>query len=42
MPTCRPYPTDLTDEEWALLAPLLPPPPRHGRPPKWVVSLGVV
>ena len=35
MPTYRPYPADLTDEEWALLAPLLPPPPRRGRPPKW-------
>jgi transposase len=31
----RPYPTDLSDAEWALLAPLLPPPKRAGRPRKW-------
>ena len=26
------YPSDLTNEEWALLSPLLPPPKRGGRP----------
>ena len=26
------YPTDLTDEQWTLLAPLLPPPKPGGRP----------
>lgn len=26
------YPTDLTDAQWAVLAPLLPPPSRRGRP----------
>jgi len=31
----RPYPSDLSDAEWALLAPLLPPPRRTGRPRKW-------
>jgi putative transposase len=33
----KPYPSDLTDEQWALLEPLLPPGPRphrRGRPPK--------
>jgi putative transposase len=28
----RRYPTDLTDQEWALLAPLIPPPKSGGRP----------
>jgi putative transposase len=28
----KPYPTDLTDEQWALLKPLLPSDPRRGRP----------
>ena len=28
----KPYPTDLTDEQWALIAPLLPQ-PRRGRKP---------
>ncbi len=28
----RHYPTDLTDPQWALLAPLLPPPKSGGRP----------
>ena len=28
----RRYPTDLTDPEWALLAPLIPPPKPGGRP----------
>jgi putative transposase len=28
------YPSDLTDEQWALLQPLLPHPCRHGRPRK--------
>ena len=31
----RPYPSDLTDAEWAILAPLLPPPKPTGRPRKW-------
>ena len=30
-----PYPTDLSDAEWRLLEPLLAPPRRCGRPPKW-------
>ena len=29
------YETDLTDAEWAVIAPLLPAPARRGRPPKW-------
>ena len=28
----KPYPSDLTDEQWALLAPLLPPAEPGGRP----------
>src|SRR5436853_7858273 len=28
----RPYPSDLTDEQWALLKPFLPRPSRRGRP----------
>ncbi len=28
----EPYPSDLTDEQWALLEPLLPPPKPGGRP----------
>ena len=28
------YPTDLTDEQWALIEPLLPPPSTDGRPEK--------
>ena len=32
----RPYPSDLTDQEWALLEPLLASSKkRRGRPPKW-------
>ncbi len=31
----RPYPTDLSDAEWSVLEPLLPPPARTGRPLKW-------
>ena len=31
----RPYPSDLSDAEWAILAPLLPPPSSCGRPRKW-------
>jgi putative transposase len=31
----RPYPSDLSDAEWALLEPLLASPERRGRPPKW-------
>src|SRR4051812_35723501 len=29
------YETDLTDAEWALIEPHLPPPPEHGRPRFW-------
>src|SRR3954451_24104658 len=28
----KPYPSDLTDEQWAILEPLTPPAHRHGRP----------
>jgi len=28
----KPYPTDLTDGEWDVLQPLLPPPSKRGRP----------
>ena len=31
----HPYPSDLSDEEWALLEPLLASSERSGRPPKW-------
>jgi putative transposase len=31
-PSRQPYPSDLTDEQWALLAPLLPPPVHAGAP----------
>src|SRR5919112_5354137 len=34
MPPPR-YPSDLSDEEWALLKPLLSRAERRGRPPKW-------
>ena len=37
--TRRPYPSDLSDAEWALLAPLLPPPAPCGRPRKWPARL---
>jgi putative transposase len=30
----RSYPSDLTDAEWAMLEPLIPPPKPGGRPPK--------
>lgn len=30
----KPYPSDLTDEQWAMLEPLLPRPSRRGRPRK--------
>jgi putative transposase len=33
------YPCDLTDAEWASLAPLLPEPARHGRPRRWALRL---
>ena len=29
------YPSDLTDEQWALIEPLLPPPHWDGRKEKW-------
>ncbi len=32
IPTRKPYPSDLTDEQWAILAPLLPPEVPAGRP----------
>lgn len=32
MSTRRAYPSDLSDAQWAVLAPLLPPPSRLGRP----------
>lgn len=28
----KPYPSDLTDEQWALIEPLIPPSPKKGRP----------
>ncbi|MDQ3541795.1 MAG: transposase, partial [Chloroflexota bacterium] len=31
---CQPYPSDLTDAEWAILAPLVPAPKPGGRPPR--------
>ena len=31
-PTRKPYPTDLTDDQWAILQPLIPPAKRGGRP----------
>jgi putative transposase len=33
--TCHPYPSDLSNEEWALLKPLLSRAEKRGRPPKW-------
>ena len=35
MPRTSPYPSDLSDAEWALLEPLLESSERRGRPPKW-------
>lgn len=32
---CRAYPSDPSGAEWAILAPLLPPPASSGRPRKW-------
>ncbi len=34
MPLPR-YPSDLSDEEWLILQPLLASPEKRGRPPKW-------
>ena len=34
MPPPR-YPSDLPDEEWIILQPLLASPEKRGRPPKW-------
>jgi putative transposase len=31
----KPYPTDLTDKEWALIAPYVPAPKPGGRPEKY-------
>ena len=31
------YPCDVTDAEWASLAPLLPEPARRGRPRRWAL-----
>lgn len=33
--TRQPYPTDLKDQEWHFLEPLLPPPSTKGRPQEW-------
>jgi hypothetical protein len=33
--TRRPYPSDLTDQEWTLLKPLLASPREERAPPKW-------
>jgi putative transposase len=33
------YPCDLTDAEWAYLAPLVPGPAQHGRPRRWALRL---
>src|SRR5690606_37619095 len=30
----EPYPSDLTDEEWSVIAPLMPGPSKLGRPPR--------
>ena len=30
----EPYPSDLTDAEWKVLAPLIPGPAKLGRPPR--------
>jgi putative transposase len=30
----KPYPSDLTDAQWELVAPLMPPPAKEGRPRK--------
>jgi putative transposase len=38
-PPPRLYPTDLSDAEWAILAPPLPPSQPCGRPPKWPLRL---
>lgn len=38
MPPPR-YPSDLSEEEWAILEPLLSQAERRGRPPKWPVRL---
>ena len=35
MHSTSPYPSDLSDAEWALLEPLLESSERRGRPPKW-------
>ena len=31
----HPYPSDLSDREWEILAPLIPPAKPGGRPRKW-------
>ena len=38
-PPARLYATDLSNAELTVLHPLLPPPPRRGRPPKWPLRL---
>jgi putative transposase len=35
MNTRKAYKTDLTDAQWALIAPLMPPPAKEGRPRKY-------
>ena len=37
MPPPR-YPSDLSDEEWRILEPLLSSAEKRGRPPKWPLS----
>jgi transposase len=34
-PSKEPYPSDVTEAEWALLSPLLPGPSKLGRPPRY-------
>ncbi len=33
----KPYPTDLTDAQWAILAPMIPAPNKTGRPRKYAM-----
>src|SRR5512143_90744 len=37
--SCPAYPSDLSDLEWAIVAPLLPSPARRGRPREWSLRL---
>lgn len=38
-PAVPAYPSDLSESEWAIVAPLLPPPTRRGRPREWSLRL---